>query len=110
MADGKRDYYEVLGVGRDATQDDIRRAFEHLADAFKAAGKPRNIDDVEKIRAIATAYRILSDGEKRSRYDQLGEAFTEDADDSLARAEKRVDELFRWLEERRKHDAADFIW
>ena len=99
VTEAKRDYYEVLGVGRDATQDEIRRAFEHLAGAFKAAGKPRNIDDVEEIRAIATAYRILSDGDKRSHYDQLGAAFTEDADDSLARTEQRLNELFRWLEE-----------
>lgn len=96
----KRDYYEVLGVSRDATQDEIRRAFEHLADTFKAAGKPRNIDDVEEIRAIATAYRILSDGEKRSHYDRLGAAFTEDADDSLARTDQRLNELFRWLDDR----------
>jgi DnaJ-class molecular chaperone len=50
-------------VTRTATEQEIRRAFQKLAAEFHAAGKPRNIDDVEKIRAIATAYRVLSDGE-----------------------------------------------
>lgn len=109
----KRDYYEVLGVDRDATQDQIRKAFDQLFAAFKAAGKPRNIDEVEEIRAIATSHRVLSDPEKRSRYDRLGAAFIGDPDNSLARSQDRLDELFEWLEERsrrRKSGAADFIW
>jgi molecular chaperone DnaJ len=94
----KIEYYEVLGVGKNATQGEIRNAFQLLADAFKASGKPRNIDDVEEIRAIATAYRVLSDPEKRDRYDRLGLAFIGDA--GLARAKDRLDELLAWLEER----------
>lgn len=109
-----RDYYQVLGVNREATQDELRKAFDHLFTLFKATGKPQNIDDVEEIRAIATAYRVLSDPEKRSCYDRLGNAFIGDPDNSLARAKDRLDELFEWLDrerEQRKYSyGADFIW
>jgi molecular chaperone DnaJ len=111
--EANRDYYEVLGVDKQASQDEIRRAFDQLFKAFQAAGKPQNIDEVEEIRAIATAYRVLSDPEKRSRYDRLGQASIGDPDNSLARAEDRLDELFQWLGERRRQrrrHAADFVW
>ena len=108
------DYYQVLGVSREATQDQLRNAFDGLFAAFKAAGKPQNIDDVEEIRAIATAYRVLSDPEKRSHYDRLGAASIGDPDNSLARAKDRLDELFEWLdgqrERRKRSSGADFIW
>lgn len=68
----KRDYYEIFGVARTATAEEIKGAFEKLAADFRAGGKPRNIEDVEEIRAIATAYRVLSDTEKRRSYDRLG--------------------------------------
>jgi DnaJ-class molecular chaperone len=68
----KPDYYEVLGVARTATAEQLRTAFEMLAATFRASDKPRNIDDVEEIRAIAAAYRVLSDTEKRRSYDRLG--------------------------------------
>ena len=68
----KRDYYEILGIGRTAGKLEIKCAFQKLTSAFQAAGKPRNIDDVEEIRGIATAYRVLSDVEKREQYDRLG--------------------------------------
>jgi DnaJ-class molecular chaperone len=71
-SEAKRDYYEVLGVARMATEQEIKSAFERLAAEFRCSGKPRNIDDVEQIRAWATAYRTLSDGKKRRYYDRLG--------------------------------------
>jgi len=68
-----RDYYEVLGVGRNATKDDIKRAFRNLAkqyhpDANKAA------DAEAKFKEINEAYEILYDDEKRARYDRFGHA------------------------------------
>ncbi|HET8889943.1 MAG TPA: DnaJ domain-containing protein [Candidatus Angelobacter sp.] len=80
----KRDYYEVLGVPSTATAQDISSAFESLASKFQSAGKPRNIDDVEEIRAIATAYRVLSNEEKRRRYDKSGLGFIGNQDNRLA--------------------------
>jgi molecular chaperone DnaJ len=70
--EAKRDYYEVLGIDRSASEQEIKQAFAKLAAEFHAANKPRNIDDVEEIRTLATAYRVLSDAEKRRLYDRSG--------------------------------------
>lgn len=69
----KRDYYEILGVDRTATQQEIESAFEQLTAEFHAAGKPKNIDDVEWLRMAARAYRVLSDSELRKHYDRTGD-------------------------------------
>jgi DnaJ-class molecular chaperone len=96
----KRDYYAVLGVARTATAQDITSAFENLATKFQSAGKPRNIDDVEEIRAIATAYRVLSNGEKRRRYDKSGLGFIGDQDNRLAGpGPDKLDEMLKQFEE-----------
>ncbi len=68
----KRDYYEILSVTRTATEQEIKSAFQKLAAEFHTAGKPRNIDEVEYFRGIATAFRVLSDAKKRKQYDHLG--------------------------------------
>jgi len=71
MAD-RPDYYGVLVVSGQATAPEIETAFQKLASAFHAEGKPKNIDDVEEIRKYATAYRVLSDEKKRQYYDRTG--------------------------------------
>ncbi|MEA3191484.1 MAG: molecular chaperone DnaJ [Thermoplasmata archaeon] len=73
MASGKRDYYEVLGLGRDAAPDAIKKAYRKLAiqlhpDRNKEAGAE------EKFKELSEAYAVLSDPEKKARYDQLGHA------------------------------------
>jgi molecular chaperone DnaJ len=68
----KPDYYNVLGVSRQSSVPEIEAAFHRLATVFHAAGKPKNIDDVEEIRRYVTAYRVLSDPEKRAYYDRTG--------------------------------------
>lgn len=69
---GKRDYYEVLGVKRDASQDEIKKAYRKLAMEFHPDRNPGSKDAETKFKEAAEAYDVLSDAEKRKRYDQLG--------------------------------------
>ncbi len=66
------DYYHVLGVARTATAQEIKAAFEKLSAEFHAAGKPTNADEVEEIRKIVAAYRVLADPAKKQEYDRYG--------------------------------------
>jgi molecular chaperone DnaJ len=71
---GKRDYYEVLGISREAADDEIKRAFRKLAMQYHP---DRNVGDKqaeEKFKEAAEAYEVLSDGSKRQRYDRYGHA------------------------------------
>jgi DnaJ domain len=54
-------YYEVLGVPQGATAEQVKAAFQKLVTDFHAAGKPKNIDDVEWLRSVAHAYHALND-------------------------------------------------
>ena len=68
---GKRDYYEVLGVERSASQEDIKRAFRKLAFQFHP-DRNKEPDAEEKFKEISEAYAILSDPEKKQQYDAFG--------------------------------------
>ncbi len=70
----KRDYYEVLGVDKNAGVDDIKRAYRRLAIKYHPDKNPGNKDAEAKFKECAEAYEVLSDPEKRSRYDQFGHA------------------------------------
>ncbi len=72
MPTTKRDYYEVLGVGRDADADAIKRAYRKLAVQFHPDKNPGNVEAEEKFKEITEAYEVLSDPQKRQRYDQFG--------------------------------------
>lgn len=68
----KRDYYEVLGVGKGASADDIKRAYRRKAMKFHPDKNPDDKEAEAKFKECAEAYEVLSDTEKRQRYDQFG--------------------------------------
>ena len=70
----KRDYYEVLGVDRNASQDDIKRAFKQLARKYHPDVNPGDKAAEEKFKEINEAFQVLNDPNKKSQYDQFGHA------------------------------------
>lgn len=70
----KRDYYEVLGVSKTATPDEIKKAYRKLAIKYHPDKNPGDKEAEEKFKEAAEAYSVLSDADKRQRYDQFGHA------------------------------------
>lgn len=70
----KRDYYEVLGVSKGASADEIKRAHRKLARQYHPDMNKSNASATEKFKEVQEAYDVLSDAEKRKRYDQFGHA------------------------------------
>lgn len=70
----KRDYYEVLGVNRNASADEIKKAYRKKAIQFHPDKNPDNKEAEEHFKEAAEAYEVLSDAQKRQRYDQFGHA------------------------------------
>ena len=70
----KRDYYEVLGVNRDAGDDEIKKAYRKLAMKFHPDRNPDNKDAEEKFKEAKEAYEMLSDPQKKAAYDRYGHA------------------------------------
>ena len=68
----KRDYYEVLGITRDATDDDLKKAYRKLAMQYHPDRNPGSKDAEEKFKEAAEAYEILKDASRRQRYDAYG--------------------------------------
>ena len=68
----KRDYYEVLGVGKNASESDIKNAYRKLAIKYHPDKNPGNKDAEEKFKEISEAYAVLHDPQKRQQYDQFG--------------------------------------
>ena len=70
----KRDYYEVLGVDKNASADEIKKAYRKLAVKYHPDKNPDNKEAEEKFKEAAEAYSVLSDADKKARYDQFGHA------------------------------------
>lgn len=74
MAESKRDYYEVLGVSKTATDAELKKAYRQLAKKYHPDTNPGNAEAEAKFKEASEAYAILSDAEKRKQYDQFGHA------------------------------------
>ena len=72
MAENKRDYYEVLGVEKGASAEDIKKAYRKNAMKYHPDRNPGNAEAEEKFKELSEAYEVLSNDDKRSRYDQFG--------------------------------------
>lgn len=79
MATTKRDYYEVLSVKRESSADEIKKSYRQMALKFHPDKNPGDADAERKFKEAAEAYEVLSDQEKRARYDRYGHAGMEGA-------------------------------
>ena len=78
MTTKKKDYYEVLGISRDSTEEDIKKAFRKLALKYHP-DRNKDKDAPEKFKEINEAYQVLIDPDKRAKYDRFGHAGVEGA-------------------------------
>lgn len=72
MADNKRDYYEVLGVAKGASEDEIKKAYRQMAKKYHPDLNPGDKEAEARFKEVNEAYEVLSDSQKKARYDQYG--------------------------------------
>ena len=98
MAVDYKDYYATLGVSRTASEQDIRKAFRKLARQYHPDVNPDNKAAEAKFKEVNEAYEVLSDPEKRRRYDELGAHWKDLSSGSALAASAR--RPWRWLRRR----------
>jgi len=91
----KRDYYEVLGVQKDASKDDIKKAYRKLAIQYHPDKNPGNKQAEEKFKEATEAYEILADDQKKAAYDQFGFAGVE----GMSGGHQDYSQVFRGFED-----------
>ena len=74
MAEQKRDYYEVLGVDKNVSEDELKKAYRKMAKQYHPDLHPGDKEAEAKFKECNEAYAVLSDAEKRRNYDQFGHA------------------------------------
>lgn len=74
MAESKRDYYEVLGVDKNADEAAIKKAYRKLAKKYHPDMNPGDAEAEKRFKEASEAYAVLSDSQKRAQYDQFGHA------------------------------------
>ena len=74
MAETKRDYYEVLGVSKDADDATLKKAYRKVAKKYHPDVNPGDAEAEKKFKEASEAYAVLSDPDKRRQYDQFGHA------------------------------------
>jgi molecular chaperone DnaJ len=104
-----RDLYNILGIDRSASAEDVKRAYRVLARRWHPDKNPNDAEADARFKDITEAYRTLSDPEKRARYDKLGPLYTEDGrpprqEDLNAVASTVWGNLFRWRSTARGED------
>ena len=90
----KGDYYEILGVKKDASQDELKKAFRHLARKYHPDLNKGSKEAEEKFKEINEAYQVLSDPQKKTQYDQVGHAEFKPGDFTQSKTPS-YDDLFR---------------
>ncbi len=94
MATSRRDYYEVLGVRRDATADEVKKAYRQLALKYHPDRNPGDDEAERKFKEAADAYEVISDATRRARYDRYGHAGVEGAGSSHFRSSEDIMSAF----------------
>ena len=93
MPDQKRDYYEVLGLSKGASEEELKKAYRKLAKKYHPDVNPGDKQAEAKFKELNEAYSILSDPDKRARYDQFGHA---GVDPSYGAASAATSETSTW--------------
>ena len=95
MAEQKRDYYEVLGVDKNADDAAIKKAYRVLGKKYHPDMNPGDKEAEQKFKEASEAYAVLSDADKRRQYDQFGHAAFDGGAGGQA-ADRRIDRCYRF--------------